>query len=75
MSIQRFWRCECGNEDQAKIIFASDGEVVCGKCGTVLGEVKTKKTEYDEEAEGWDGELDLCRSILEDRVSKRGWQF
>ncbi|MEM2942474.1 MAG: hypothetical protein QXT81_03530 [Candidatus Bathyarchaeia archaeon] len=75
MSIHRVWRCECGNEDQAKIIFASDGEVVCGKCGTVLGEVETKKTERDEQVDGWDGELDLCRSILEDRVSKRGWQF
>jgi uncharacterized Zn finger protein (UPF0148 family) len=75
MSIQRVWKCECGNEDQAMIIFASDGEVVCGKCGTVLGEVKMNKTEYDDEADGWDGELDLCRNILEDCVSKRGWQF
>jgi hypothetical protein len=33
------------------------------------------KTEYDDEADGWDGELDLCRNILEDCVSKRGWQF
>jgi len=71
----KVWKCECGNEDQAKIIVASDGEVVCGKCGTVLGEVKTKKTESDEQADAWSGELDLCRNILEERVSKKGWEF
>lgn len=75
MNTHKVWKCECGNEDQAKIIVASDGEVVCGRCGTVLGEVQTKKTESDEQPDSWDGELDLYRNILEERVSKKGWEF
>jgi uncharacterized Zn finger protein (UPF0148 family) len=70
----KIWKCECGNEDQARIMFASDGEVVCGKCGTVLGEFH-KSEEKQDQTEEWDGKADLCRKILEDRVSKRGWEF
>jgi transcription initiation factor TFIIIB Brf1 subunit/transcription initiation factor TFIIB len=72
----KIWKCECGNQDQTNIILAPDGEVVCGKCGIVLGEVATKKSEnFEEEADSWDGEADLCRKLLEDRVSKKGWEF
>mgnify|MGYP007084715555 CR=1 FL=1 len=28
-----------------------------------------------EHGESWDEEADLCPKILEDRVSKKGWQF
>jgi len=75
LDIHKVWKCECGNEDQAAIITASDGEIVCGKCGTVLGEVNMKNAESEEQTESWDGELDLCRSILEERVSRKGWEF
>jgi hypothetical protein len=72
----KIWKCECGNEDQSKIITASDGEVVCGKCGIVLSEVSTKKVEDSEDQiDRWDGQLDLCRNLLEERVSRKGWQF
>jgi len=72
----KIWKCECGNQDQAKIIIALDGEVVCAECGTVLGEVSPGKSEDPEEqVEGWDGEADLCRKILEERISRKGWQF
>ena len=71
----KIWKCECGNEDQAKIITALDGEVVCGVCGTVLGEVKVILEKSTEQAESWSAEADLCRKILEDRVSKKGWSF
>jgi len=53
-----------------------DGEVVCEKCGTVLGQVVSEKSEGPEEhVDSWDGEADLCRKILEERVSKKGWEF
>jgi transcription initiation factor TFIIIB Brf1 subunit/transcription initiation factor TFIIB len=68
------WKCECGNEDQRKIIIAADGEVVCEKCGTVLGQVKIKSVS-EEQIDRWDGEADLCRTLLEEHVSKRGWEF
>ena len=72
----KIWECECGNKDQTNIIVAADGEVVCGKCGTVLGEVARKESgKLEEEVDSWDGEADLNRKILEDRVSKKGWQF
>jgi len=73
---RKVWKCECGNEDQAKIVTPSDGEVVCGECGTVLGQVvQVKKEAQEQQAHSWDEEADLCRKILEDRVSKKGWQF
>lgn len=72
---KKIWKCECGNEDQIKIIFASDGEVVCRKCGTVLGEFMPKSEESKDQADEWDWESDLCRKILEERVSKQGWEF
>ena len=76
MKSVKIWECDCGNKDQAKIITAMDGEVVCGKCGTVLGEVMPDKSEDpQEQVDSWDGEADLCRKLLEDRVSKKGWQF
>lgn len=74
-NLGKVWKCECGNQDQKKIITASDGEVVCGKCGTVLGQVKPDLEGSKDKAESWDGETDLCRKILEDRVSKKGWEF
>jgi transcription initiation factor TFIIIB Brf1 subunit/transcription initiation factor TFIIB len=75
LKARRIWKCECGNEDQAKIVTASDGEVVCGKCGTVLGQVAPTKDEAGEQVDAWDEQADLCRKILEQRVSKKGWQF
>ena len=68
-------KCECGNEDQAKIVTPPDGEVICAECGTVLGRVSEVKEEARERTESWDEEADLCRKILEDRVSKKRWQF
>jgi uncharacterized Zn finger protein (UPF0148 family) len=52
---------------------ASDGEVVCGECGTVLGQVVHPKEAAEEQPDRWDGEADLCRKILEERVSREGW--
>ncbi len=69
----RTLKCECGNKDQSKFITASDGEIVCGKCGSVIGQIELKSNEKDGEIECWDGELDLCRKLLEDRVSREGW--
>ena len=74
MTITRALKCECGNKDQSKFITASDGEIVCKKCGTVIGQVESKiSSDKDGEIECWDGELDLCRNLLDDRVSKEGW--
>jgi hypothetical protein len=73
-SAKKIWKCDCGNEDQSKIIIALDGEVVCGKCATVLGEVSVS-IEKNEQTEAWNEEADLCRKILEERVSKKGWSF
>lgn len=71
----KIWKCECGNQDQSRIITASDGEVVCGKCGIVLGAVVPKRSEKSEDQiDTWDGQLDLCRNLLEERVSRKGWQ-
>jgi len=67
----KIWECDCGNKDQAKIITALDGEVVCGICGTVLGEVRVAPQRSAEQVEGWSAEADLCRKILEDRVSRK----
>jgi uncharacterized Zn finger protein (UPF0148 family) len=75
LNARRIWKCECDNEDQAKIVTASDGEVVCAKCGTVLGEVTQVKQDSAEQPESWDEQADLTRKILEERVSKKGWQF
>ena len=71
---RKIWKCACGNEDQNKIIIALDGEVVCGKCATVLGEIPVS-LDNREQTEGWNEEADLCRKILEERVSKKGWNF
>jgi hypothetical protein len=72
---RKIWKCECGNEDQAKIVTASDGEVVCANRGTVLGQVARVREDSAERPEGWDEQADLNRKILEERVSKKGWQF
>lgn len=74
---RKIWRCECGNEDQIKIVTASDGEVICQECGTVLGEVASEEKGEDREdpVDSWDAEADTCRKILEARVSRKGWQF
>jgi hypothetical protein len=72
---QKIWKCDCGNDDQTKIIFTFDGEVVCGKCATVLGQYQLKSEENKDEIDPWDAQADLCRKILEDRVSKKGWEF
>ncbi len=71
---RKIWKCDCGNEDQGRIIIALDGEVVCGVCATVLGEVPVP-LEKQEQAEGWNEEADLCRKILEEHVSRKGWNF
>lgn len=72
---RKTWRCDCGNKDDAKIITALDGEVVCAVCGTVIGYAKPSSEHAEDQSEKWDEEADLCRKILEDRVSKKGWQF
>jgi hypothetical protein len=74
LTVRNIWKCECGNEDQAKIVTPPDGEVVCGICGMVLGQLQIKE-ERGEQPDRWDEEADLCRKILEERVSKKGWQF
>ena len=71
----KIWKCDCGNEDQTRIIFSSDGEVICGKCGTVLGQYIPESEDSKDETDSWDAEADLCRKVLEDRVSKKGWEF
>ena len=71
---RKIWKCECGNDDQARIVTPPDGEIICGQCGTVLGHVEVRE-ESRERADRWDEEADLCRKILEERVSKKGWQF
>jgi len=76
LTVRKVWKCECGNEDQTRIVTPPDGEVICGKCGTVLGHVAEVREEAQEhQADSWDEEADLCRKILEERVSKKGWQF
>ncbi len=72
---RKIWKCECGNEDQAKIVIASDGEVVCEKCGTVLDHVASPVERRQEPVEYWDAESDLHRKLLEDRVSRKGWEL
>lgn len=52
LEARRRWKCECGSEGQAKIVTASDGEIVCGKCRTVLGQVARFKEDSTEQAEG-----------------------
>jgi transcription initiation factor TFIIIB Brf1 subunit/transcription initiation factor TFIIB len=56
------------------MVIAADGEVVCEKCGTVLGQVKIKSVP-EEQIDRWDAQADLCRTLLEEHVSKRGWEF
>ena len=72
---RKIWKCDCGNEDQSKIIIALDGEVVCGKCGTVLGQVVVSLDKHEQQTEGSNDDADLCRRILEEHVSKKGWTF
>jgi hypothetical protein len=67
--------CDCGNDDATQIITAPDGEIVCSICGLVLGNTMKIEKEYQDEIEGWSGEADLRRQILENRVSRRGWEF
>lgn len=71
---RKAWRCECGNEDQTRVITASDGEVICRECGTVLGEVLSEGRDEDQadQVDGWDADADACRKILEARVSRKG---
>jgi hypothetical protein len=74
LTIIKILKCECGNKDQSMFFTASDGEIVCGKCGAVIDQIEIKNTDDGEgEIECWDGELDLCRNLLEERVSKNGW--
>jgi len=76
LKVRKVWKCECGNKDQTRIVTSPDGEVICGKCGTVLGHVAEVREEAQEQqADSWDEETDRCRKILEDRVIKKGWQF
>jgi hypothetical protein len=69
------WECECGSDDTTQIITAPDGEVVCSVCGLVLDHTIKRENESQDEIEGWNGEADLRRQILENRVSRKGWEF
>ena len=40
----------------------------------MLGQANVEE-ELAEHGEVWDGEADLCRKILEERVGKEGWSF
>ena len=64
----------CGNENLKTIMVAPNGEVVCRKCGTVLGRLLTS-TDND----AWIEERiePICdeERTLEDHVSKFGWDF
>ncbi len=57
---ERFGKCECqcGNKDTPNIITAPDGEVICRKCGTVIGKVSDNE-EFQDELEAYNGEADL----------------
>jgi transcription initiation factor TFIIIB Brf1 subunit/transcription initiation factor TFIIB len=67
----------CGNKDLKSIIVAANGEIVCRKCGTVLGRISAptqpditdlSKDQTSESA--CDGER-----TLEDHVSRYGWDL
>jgi transcription initiation factor TFIIIB Brf1 subunit/transcription initiation factor TFIIB len=63
----------CGNKDLKSIIVASNGEIVCRKCGTVLG-----RTSIPAQSEVADGARDQAcdgERTLEDHVSRYGWDF
>lgn len=67
----------CGNKDLKSIIVAPNGEIVCRKCGTVLGRISTP-----EESEITDATKDQTREsacdgerTLEDHVSRHGWDL
>jgi len=68
-------RCAyCGNENLRTIILASNGEIVCQKCGTVLGRLVASAdndSSFEERSEP------LCdeERTLEDHVSKYGWDL
>lgn len=67
----------CGNKDLKSIIVASNGEIVCRKCGTVLG-----RTSAPAQSEMMDAAKDQTREsacdgerTLEDHVSRYGWDL
>jgi len=62
----------CGNESLKTIIVAPNGEVVCQKCGTVLGRLPMPSDALFEERTG-----PVCdeERTLEKHVSKYGWDF
>ena len=64
----------CGNENLETIILASNGEIVCQKCGTVLGRLLTST---DGDASFEERSEPLCdeERTLEDHVSKYGWNL
>ena len=68
-------RCSyCGNENLKTIILAPNGEIVCKKCGTVLG--RTYMTsESDVRVKERNESLCDEERTLEDHVSKYGWDF
>jgi ribosomal protein S27E len=64
----------CGNEDLKTIVLTSNGEIVCKKCGSVLG-----RTSFTPGSDARVNERSepLCdeERTLEDHVSKYGWDF
>jgi late competence protein required for DNA uptake (superfamily II DNA/RNA helicase) len=64
----------CGNTNLRTIILASNGEIVCQKCGTVLGRLLTSA---DNDASFEERSEPLCdeERTLEDHVSKYGWHL
>jgi transcription initiation factor TFIIIB Brf1 subunit/transcription initiation factor TFIIB len=65
----------CGNKDLKLIIVAANGEIVCRKCGTVLGRTSTQSETVNANSDqtresACDGER-----TLEDHVSRYGWDL
>jgi late competence protein required for DNA uptake (superfamily II DNA/RNA helicase) len=70
-------RCSyCGNENLKTIILTPNGEIVCQKCGTVLGRtfISSDSNARVEERRATEPLCDEERT-LEDHVSKYGWDF
>jgi transcription initiation factor TFIIIB Brf1 subunit/transcription initiation factor TFIIB len=67
----------CGNKDLKSIIVASNGEIVCRKCGTVLGRISTPAQSEVTETTGDQGRESSCdgERTLEDHVSRYGWDL
>ena len=68
-------RCSyCGNENLKAIVLAPNGEIVCKKCGTVLGRTFLPSVSDARVKESSEPLCDEERT-LEDHVSRYGWNF